>query len=53
MTAAWRSRCWVWLALCWGVLPRLALPSILPPVILFAGLALILVENTRRGASRA
>ena len=42
----------VWLALCWGVLPLLALPPALPPLILFAGLALILVENTRRGARR-
>ncbi len=42
----------VWIALCWAVLPRLGLPPLLPPLILFAGLALILVENTLRGARR-
>jgi len=42
----------VWLAAAWLLLPRLPLPSALPPVILFAGLALILVESALRGARR-
>ncbi len=41
-----------WLAVAWLLLPRLPLPPALPPVILFAGLALILVESALRGASR-
>ena len=39
-----------WLALCWLALPRLGLPTALPPVILFAGLVVILVESTARRA---
>ncbi len=41
-----------WLAVAWLLLPRLPLPPALPPVILFAGLALILVESALRGARR-
>lgn len=41
-----------WLALGWAVLPRLGLPAGWPPVVLFAGLALILVESTARRARR-
>ncbi len=41
-----------WLAAAWLLLPRLPLPPALPPVILFAGLALILVESALRGARR-
>ncbi len=39
-----------WLAAAWLLLPRLPLPPALPPVVLFAGLALILVESTLRRA---
>jgi len=41
-----------WLAAAWLLLPRLPLPPALLPVILFAGLALILVESALRGARR-
>ncbi len=41
-----------WLAAAWLLLPRLPLSPALPPVILFAGLALILVESALRGARR-
>lgn len=41
-----------WLALAWLLLPRLPLPPALPPIILFAGLALILVESSLRAARR-
>ena len=41
-----------WLAAAWLLLPRLPLPPALPPVILFAGLALILVESALHGARR-
>jgi len=42
-----------WLAVAWLALPRLPLPPGWPPAILFAGLALILVESTlRRAGSR-
>jgi hypothetical protein len=44
----------VWLAVCWLILPRLGLPSVWPPVLLFVGLVLILVESavrrTRQGS---
>ena len=39
-----------WLLGAWLLLPRLPLPPALPPVILFAGLACILVESALRGA---
>ena len=39
-----------WVALCWAILPRLGLPAWLPPVLLFAGLVLILVESVVRRA---
>jgi len=39
-----------WLIAAWLLLPRLPLPPALPPMILFAGLALILVESTLRRA---
>jgi hypothetical protein len=42
----------IWLATAWLLLPRLPLPPALPPIILFAGLALILVESAARGARR-
>ena len=38
----------LWLATCWVVLPRLPLPPALPPMILYVGLALILVESALR-----
>lgn len=38
----------LWLAACWLLLLRLPLPPALPPVILFAGLAVILVESAVR-----
>ncbi len=34
-----------WLACCWLLLPHLALPPALPPVLLFAGLAAILAGS--------
>jgi hypothetical protein len=40
----------VWLAACWLILPRLALPSGLPPMLLFIGLVLILAESVFRRA---
>jgi hypothetical protein len=42
----------IWLLLGWGVLPRLGLSSGLPAVILFAGLAAILVMGSLRGARK-
>ena len=39
-----------WLAMAWLLLPRLPLPPALLPVILFAGLAAILVESAVRRA---
>ena len=39
-----------WLAVAWLLLPRLPLPPALPPAILFAGLASILVESALRRA---
>lgn len=43
----------VWLAACWLVVPRLGLPEMIPPVLLFAGLVLILARSTiRRAAQR-
>ena len=39
-----------WLAAAWLLLPRLPLPPALPPAILFAGLASILVESASRRA---
>ncbi|HEY0206160.1 MAG TPA: hypothetical protein VGC15_18640 [Acetobacteraceae bacterium] len=42
-----------WLLLAWLALPRLPLPPAWPPVILFAGLAAILVESAvRRSRTR-
>jgi hypothetical protein len=43
----------VWLAVAWQVLPRLALPGALPAILLFAGLAVILVFGAIRKASAA
>lgn len=37
-----------WLAACWLVLPRLLLPPAVLPMILFVGLALVLVESALR-----
>lgn len=42
----------LWLGACWLLLPRLGLPSIWPPMILFVGLALILTESALRRAGR-
>ncbi len=41
-----------WLLAAWLLLPKLPLPPALPPAILFAGLALILVESVLRRARR-
>ncbi len=38
----------LWLVLAWAVLPRLALPGWLPGLLLFAGLAAILVWGALR-----
>lgn len=42
----------IWLALCWALLPHLPVPPTVPPAILFAGLAAILVESAARRARR-
>jgi hypothetical protein len=42
----------VWLALVWLVLPRLAMPVAWGGIVLFAGLALILLESALRRARR-
>lgn len=42
----------VWLAVVWLVLPRLAVPAVWVGPVLFAGLALILVESATRRARR-
>ena len=42
-----------WLLLAWLVLPRLPVPPAWPPIILFTGLAAILVESAvRRSRTR-
>jgi hypothetical protein len=40
----------IWLIACGLVLPRLSLPSIVPPAILFVGLVLILARSAVRRA---
>ena len=40
----------IWLVACGLVLPRLGLPSFLPPIILFAGLVVILARSAVRRA---
>ena len=40
----------IWLVACGLVLPRLGLPSFLPPMILFAGLVVILARSAVRRA---
>lgn len=42
----------IWLGLCWLVLPRSGLDGALPPLILFAGLAIILAVSALRRAGR-
>jgi hypothetical protein len=42
----------VWLVVGWRVLPRLGLPGWLPAILLFAGLATILVWGALRAARR-
>lgn len=42
----------IWLLVGWLILPRLGLPSGVPAVILFAGLATILVLGALRGARK-
>jgi hypothetical protein len=42
----------VWLWLLWGILPALPIPATFHAVILFAGLAAILFENSVRRARR-
>ncbi|MBS0560595.1 MAG: hypothetical protein JSR21_11125 [Proteobacteria bacterium] len=39
-----------WIVLCALVLPRVSLPAATPPILLFAGLAVILVHNAARRA---
>ena len=39
-----------WLGVCWLLLPRLGLPPVLLPAILFAGLVAILVKSAARRA---
>jgi hypothetical protein len=40
----------VWLGVCWLLLPRLELPSPVPPALLFVGLVVILAESALRRA---
>jgi hypothetical protein len=42
----------VWLAAAWLLLPRLGLPAAVPPVLLFAGFVLILVDSAARHARK-
>ncbi len=42
----------IWLLLAWLVLPRLGIPPGWTGIILFAGLALILLESATRSARR-
>lgn len=42
----------LWLGACWLLLPRFGLPSAWPPVVLFAGLVLILAESAVRRAGQ-
>ena len=42
----------LWLGACWLVLPRLGLPEVWPPAILFIGLMLILAESAVRRAGQ-
>jgi len=42
----------VWLAVCGLALPRLGLPSILPPLILFAGLVVVLARSALARAAK-
>ena len=42
----------VWLIVAWRVLPRLGLPGGLPAVLLFAGIAAILIFGALRGTPR-
>lgn len=37
-----------WLGIAWLVLPRLPLPAVIGPLVLFAGLAALLVESAVR-----
>ena len=41
---------YAWLGACWLVLPRLGLPAVLPPAILFAGLIGVLAISTVKRA---
>ncbi len=40
----------IWLGAAWLLLPRLPLPPAVPPILLFAGLAAILLESALRRA---
>lgn len=42
----------LWLGVGWLLLPRLELPPVWPPAILFIGLVLIMAESTMRQAGR-
>lgn len=42
----------LWLGTCWLLLPRVGLPPVWPPVILFFGLMLILAESVSRRAGQ-
>ncbi len=43
----------IWVIACGLALPRLSLPSALPPIILFIGLALILARSALRRAGES
>ena len=42
----------LWLATCWLLLPRLPMPLAISPMILFFGMALILVESALRSSRK-
>lgn len=42
----------LWLLMAWLLLPRLPMPAAVAPVLLFVGLAVILVESVLRRARR-
>jgi hypothetical protein len=42
----------VWLLIAWFVLPRIVAGDTARPIVLFIGLAALLVDSVRRGATR-
>ena len=42
----------IWIAFVWFALPRLGIPPEIRPILLFVGLAVLLVENVARSARK-